>query len=432
MRSLDKHITDLVEQTGFVDTHEHLIEESTRLSGKIDVRLMPCNDWAYLFAIYAKDDLAVAGMPQADLRKFLSPEVSTDCKYELVKPYWNRIKDTGYAQALRYTFRGLYGVADLTEETVHQIAEKYIETLQPGFYAAILRRAKIDYCQVNSAERIFMETAQPNILAQDLDVIDFCRCAKLDFARVNAETGKEPTTLEAWLEIVDQYFDAFGPKAVAIKCLIAYSRRLMFSPVDEARASRLFARHSTNGVNPLSSGELTALQDFLFRYCVRKATAYGLPVKLHTGYLAGSGSMQLARVRDNAADLCDLLQDFPDTQFVLMHIGYPFEKEFIALAKQYANVRIDMCWAWIISPIASVRFLKEFLLAVPANKLFTFGGDHYAVEAIYGHACIARRGIGQAISELVSEGWIERQEAPEIIEAIMRGNALRFFPNGPA
>ncbi|MCK1272927.1 amidohydrolase family protein [Bradyrhizobium sp. 49] len=113
-----------------------------------------------------------------------------------------------------------------------------------------------------------------------------------------------------------------------------------------------------------------------------------------------------------------------------MHIGYPYEVEFIALAKHYPNVAIDMCWAWIINPAASVRFLKEFLLAVPANKSFTFGGDYVAVEPIYGHACVVRQGIAQAVSELVAEGWIAREETPDLIERIMRGNAHRFFTKG--
>lgn len=138
--------------------------------------------------------------------------------------------------------------------------------------------------------------------------------------------------------------------------------------------------------------------------------------------------MQFSRIRDNAADLCRLLLNFPDARFVLMHIGYPYQAEFIALAKQYSNAVIDMCWAWIINPAASVQFLKEFLLTVPANKIFTFGGDYSAVEPVYGHASIARQGITQAFSELVAEGWIAREETPDLIEKIMRGNALRYFP----
>jgi predicted TIM-barrel fold metal-dependent hydrolase len=139
--------------------------------------------------------------------------------------------------------------------------------------------------------------------------------------------------------------------------------------------------------------------------------------------------MPLQRLRKNASDLCPLLQDFPDTRFVLMHIGYPYQDEFIALAKHYRNVYIDLCWAWIINPMAGVRFVKEFLMAAPANKLFTFGGDYIPVEPVYGHSRIARMGLAQAITELVEESWIAAEETPALIERLMRGNALEVFPN---
>ena len=63
-----------------------------------------------------------------------------------------------------------------------------------------------------------------------------------------------------------------------------------------------------------------------------------------------------------------------------MHIDYPYQDEAIALAKHYSNVWIDMCWAWIINPAAGVRFLKEFIMAAPASKVLTFGGDYRPVE----------------------------------------------------
>lgn len=431
MMNSDRQIAQLVEETPFVDTHEHLIEESQRVSGLVDPRLMPCDDWTYLFSAYIGSDLVSAGMPATALQSFLGSNLSSEEKYKLVAPYWNRIRHTGYAQALLHTFRGLYGEDNLTSESLPRITEKYRETVRPGFYATILRRANIESCQVNSLQRIFMETEQPTLLLQDLSILPFCRCSATDFARVQAETGKQPMTLEEWLDIIDHYFATYGPKAVAVKCQIAYSRSLDFAPVSKPRASGLFARHvSAPGAgHPLGSEDFKALQDFLFRYCVEKSGECGLPVKLHTGILEGSGFMQLARIRDNAADLCRLLQDFPDTRFVLMHIGYPYQHEFIAVAKHYPNAAIDMCWAWIINPAAGVRFLKEFLMAAPTNKIFTFGGDYVAVEPIYGHALIARRGIALAISQLVAEGWIAHEETRELIHGIMRGNALEFFPN---
>lgn len=150
----------------------------------------------------------------------------------MIAPYWDRTRHTGYGRALRETFRGLYGEDDLTAET-----------LQPGFYATILKRANIESCQVNSVERIFMESEQPALLAQDLSINEFSRCNAVDLARVKAETRRYPTTLEEWLDIIDFYFATYGPKAVAVKCWIAYSRALNFAPVAKLHASRLFPRH---------------------------------------------------------------------------------------------------------------------------------------------------------------------------------------------
>ncbi|MGY4430791.1 hypothetical protein ACVWWO_003268 [Bradyrhizobium sp. F1.13.1] len=398
------------------------------LSGVLN-GFLSCDDWTYLFSAYVDSDLLVAGMPAAQRQRFFGPDLSSEAKYRLVAPYWDHIRHTGYAQAVRYTLRGLYGEDDLTAESLPRIAEKYRETVQPGFYATVLRRANVEVCQVNSLQCIFMETEQPTLLAQDLSILQFCRCSAADFARVETEIGKRASTLDEWLDIIDFYFAKYGSRAVAVKCQIAYSRALDFAYVTRAHASRLFPHHVGHRGHPLGSEDLKALQDFLFRYCIGKASECGLPVKLHTGMLGGHGLLQLARTRNNAADLCRLLLDFPETRFVLMHIGYPYEQEFIALAKHYPNVTVDMCWAWIINPAASVHFLREFLVTVPANKIFTFGGDYLAVEPIYGHACIARRGITQAVSELVAEGWIAREETPDLVERIMRGNALHFFPS---
>ncbi|MCK1272929.1 hypothetical protein IVB44_23185 [Bradyrhizobium sp. 49] len=142
--------------------------------------------WATSIGIrtYVPTDLLVAGMPAAERQSFLGPNVSSEAKYRLIAPYWDRIRHTGYAQAVRHTRRGLYGEGDLTAESLPRIAEKYRETVQPGFYAAILRRANVEGCQVNSLQRIFMETEQPALLAQDLSILQFCRCSAADFARV--------------------------------------------------------------------------------------------------------------------------------------------------------------------------------------------------------------------------------------------------------
>jgi predicted TIM-barrel fold metal-dependent hydrolase len=110
-----------------------------------------------------------------------------------------------------------------------------------------------------------------------------------------------------------------------------------------------------------------------------------------------------------------------------MHIDYPFYEDLIAVAKHYTNCYVDMCWAWIISPVASVNFLKQYLVTAPANKVLTFGGDYIAVEPVVGHVALTRKGIALALEKLVDEGWLTLDSALEMVETLLRGNARELF-----
>ena len=113
-----------------------------------------------------------------------------------------------------------------------------------------------------------------------------------------------------------------------------------------------------------------------------------------------------------------------------MHICYPYYEELISVVKHYTNAYADMCWAWIVNPIASKDFLKKYLVTAPANKILTFGGDYTPVEPVLGHATIARRGIALALSELVEEKWLSLDDALELIAPIMHGNTRNIFNLG--
>ncbi|OGG50553.1 MAG: hypothetical protein A3F84_13640 [Candidatus Handelsmanbacteria bacterium RIFCSPLOWO2_12_FULL_64_10] len=418
-------IREKVESTPLVDTHEHLIEESTRLAGPQPGGRFPCDDWAYLFYHYSLSDLISAGMTPEENARLFSMEAEPEEKWRIFEPYFERCRNTGYFQAVLRTIRDLYGEDRVDASSVGRITEKMRGMVQKGFYEEILRRrSNVASCQVNSLEGpLFMETEYPTLLYQDLSFV--AMSTGLDLKKLSGESQLPAETLDQWHRIIDWYFERYGAKAVAVKNQSAYGRRLNYEKVPKEAAAPLFARHAKG--EKLAEGEMKAVQDHLFRYCVQKATDYGLPVKLHTGYYAGANGMPLERLRQNAGDLCPILRDFPKTRFVLMHIGYPYQDEFIALGKQYTNATIDLCWAWIISPVASVRFLKEFLTTAPASKVFTFGGDYITAETVYGHSRIARMGIAQALTELVAEGWMTEREALATAERIMRGNAYEVF-----
>ncbi len=111
----------------------------------------------------------------------------------------------------------------------------------------------------------------------------------------------------------------------------------------------------------------------------------------------------------------------------VMHLCYPYYEELLAVVKQWTNAHVDMCWAWIINPVAAKDYLKKHIVSAPINKLLPFGGDYTPVEPVLGHAAIARRGIAQALAELVEEGWLKVADALELVDPILHQNARQIF-----
>jgi len=411
-----------VEETPLVDTHEHLIEEEARLQG--DHPRVRVNDWSLLFSHYLDSDLVTAGMPRAQLDVFFAKDTDPLKKWDLLEPWWPAVRNTGYGQAVEIAMRRIYGVDGLSRDTVRTIQDQYTKTIRPGYYQHLLRNiANIESCQVNSLESPFSESRQPTLLTQDISILGMHMGPNLDAYAPKA--GIKVKSLAGWHAVIDWWFEHYGPYAVAVKSQAAYSRNLDFDDVPAEEAEGPFLKRLNN--DPLTPEEKKRLEDHLFWYCARKATGHQLPVKLHTGYYAGQNGMPLDRVEKNPAAAAALCRRSPETQFVFMHIGYPYYEALISVAKHYTNAHIDMCWAWIISPVAGVNFLKQYLVTAPANKVLSFGGDYIPVEPVIGHAAIARRGIAQTLIQLVEEGWLSPDAALDLVEPIQRGNARRIF-----
>ena len=105
----------------------------------------------------------------------------------------------------------------------------------------------------------------------------------------------------------------------------------------------------------------------------------------------------------------------------------PYSDELVALAKHYRNIWVDLCWAWSIDPYTSRDFLRRFLHAVPANKLFAFGGDTGWPAATVAYAIQARREIQRALEAEIDEGYMTEKNAMAIATRIMRNNQFSCF-----
>ena len=382
-----------------------------------------------LFSPYIDSDMMSAGMSKESWDKFFSPKVDPLKKWELLEPYWPKIKNTGYGQAVQITIKELYGIDELSAKTIKKLQDQYVKTRRPGFYKRILcDMANIESCQVNYLGKPFNETQMPQLLMQDLGIIGFVKAPARVFVKLSKPSGIKVASLSDWHKVIDWWFDKYGRYAVAVKSQDAYNRDIDYDRANEKPTPAMeatFQKRLTS--QPITDAELKALQDHLFWYCVKKANEHKLPVKLHTGYYAGHNYMPLSRLSKNPASVAELCHIAPETKFVFMHICYPYYEEMIALSKYYTNAYIDMCWSWIINPVAAKDFLKKYLVTAPANKILTFGGDYIAVELVLGHATMARQGIALALSELVEEGWFTLDQALAMVDPIMHENARNLF-----
>jgi len=415
-----KKISQKVAGTPFIDTHEHLMDERERLAGKAKV-----DDWSLLFSHYFNSDLISAGMPSDAYKKFISKEVAPLDKWPLVEPYWPAVKNTGYGRNVRISLKMLYDVDELSAKTIKQVQAGYERVRRRGFYKNILcDLANIESCQVNYlGGQTFHESEMPTLLMQDISILGMTTCS--DIEGPSKPAGIVVSSLADWHRVIDWWFDKYGKYAVAVKTQHAYMRNIDFEKVTPEQAEPVFKKRLAG--QDLSPPERKLMEDHLFWYAVDKATACNLPVKLHTGYYAGENSMGIWHIRDNPLWAAELCRMSPQTKFVFMHISYPYYEEMLAIAKHYTNAYLDMCWAWIINPVASKDFLKKFIVTVPANKVLTFGGDYIPVELVLGHAVIAREGITNALTELVEEKCLTLDDALELTDVIMNGNARKLF-----
>jgi len=392
-----------VEEIRLIDTHEHLQSEQERLA--LGDRL----DFSHLLSAYVHSDLVSAGMtPTSHDRIWTMDSMGQDEKWQLIAPHWERIRHTGYAQAVRLTVQDVYGIDDLTVDTYRDVTAAMQAHNKPGVQRWLVQeKAGVEWCILHNPDGegvIYRDNADPKLFRQALAINHFL-AEKLPLAQFQVKTGIEPTSWEHFTAIMDWYFERYADQAVAIKNNCPYWRSLRFDDVAPAQAAAVFTKGYLLS-EPLTPAEVKLLQDAAFHHCLRRATDYDLPVQIHTGYQAGFRSLRVDWIRPT--DLINLFRQYPQVRFDLFHSGYPYQNEVAALVKNYPNVHVDLCWAWIIDPYATRQALRSFIGAVPIHKVFGFGGDYGMADVVYGHARIARWGVAWALAEMCrcSAHWI--------------------------
>jgi uncharacterized protein len=201
---------------------------------------------------------------------------------------------------------------------------------------------------------------------------------------------------------------------------------LAFEDFPRERVEQMFDRLRADPqlANRLSWQEKKPLQDWMFDRIAKGCAKHDLAFQIHTGFFYDTNRDV---TQANPTHLTPLIMRNPDTRFVLMHCGYPYGRDLLAMAKNLPNVVTDMCWIYIISPSFAYDFLNEAIETLPADKVLGFGGDYVIPAGSYGHAKLCRRIVSRVLADKVLSGYWSEAEALAYASNILRENPIKVF-----
>jgi hypothetical protein len=431
-----EEIYDFVKDIEIIDTHEHLPAfESLREKDTDILKEYLCQ--------YFNCDLISAGLKQSDYETVIDNQQSLMKRWALVEPYWNAARNTGYARALDISVKELYGIESICRDTIEQLNNEFMKSLDTGkgnksHYDFVLKKkSKIKVSLLHDIpsenDRIVFTS---NLKCdqkyfRSVYPVDACICPQVgeELDRIEKEYGKKICRINDWLEATEMLLDnAFRSGAVALKSALAYERTLSYERVTLNEAEEDFneilgTKHQGMYMpRVLKPGK--RFQDYMMHFTLQMANKKNLAFQFHTGIQEGNGNIVS---HSDPSLLVNLFLEYPDVKFDLFHMGYPYQHVMSALAKNFPNVLIDMCWAHILSPNASVNALMEWIDAVPLNKISAFGGDYLFVDAVVGHQHMARMNVCNALARKVEEGVIDTEWAKRIARQLFYENPCAIF-----
>lgn len=408
MNALQSELLEYLRNTPVIDTHEHLSSESLQPVENV------LGDYT---RHYFNCDLISAGMPPEYVQMLADASIDPVTKWKKVGRWWDLCRHTGYGQMLDVAVRELYGADQIDGDTVEMIEHKYQQMRKTPGYAMRLMR-----------ERLGIEHCMNNIWRLDLDSEDgfYWFMTQIDsWVAPDAKAVSGVSGIEEWARLaVDTLAEDLASRgAKGLKSTLAYSRTLQFDVPEIAQARKGFELIQ-RGAASTDGRAVMAAQNYIMHEILRFANERGLLLQIHTGYQEGNAN---TIANSNPLLLNDLLARYPNIRFDLFHIGYPYCEAAGALGKMFTNVRIDMCWAHILSPLPARRALKEYLTLMPVNKIFAFGGDCLFYDGVAGHIELARRSAAYVLAELVEEGVFTLERAKWAGRRIFYENQKEFY-----
>src|SRR4030042_4688970 len=337
-QKLKKH----VDKVRIIDTHEHLPQEKDRVGREVDAL-------SELFRHYASSALVSAGMREEDVTTIRDPSKSLYERWGVLEPWWDRIRNTGYARAIEIAARDLYEVQGICSTTYKDLSNRMRERNREGLYRWVLKdKAGIDIsilddltggCEIDR-----------DFFAPVLKIGDIVTPGNRNELEILAKQhGVRLHDFNDYVSLVRKRFDDIEGKILGIKIALAYRRAIFFEKRSYSEAEEAFNKlYKTRGFTRYipdptrkesrmvpwgpSNEELLPMQDYLVHVAIQEAEKRRLPIQIHTGLQEGNENIL---ANSNPELLVNLFMEYRDAKFDIFHGGWPFCRQLSALAKTF-------------------------------------------------------------------------------------------------
>lgn len=415
--SLAEQLCAEIEKIPCINSHSHLPSEAERLGEQLDALV-------FFKHAYPAADLRAAGMGEAEFEVVFDTARPLAERWEIFAPYWRWVRSTGYTQCILRGFCDLLGFDALTDATVEPLSAAIRGFSRPGFYREVLQQRSNIALSVLNMEDLIEVDRELFLPLPRLNRFSMLRSAQ-QVRAIERDYDAAVGDLRQYVDLIHRVCRDWKESGVAgVKMSQSYHRRMDFTERQTCDAEEVFERLMRGEYAGLESAEGRLLEDYLVFACCRAAAAVDFTIQFHQGMRAGNcGSMEGC----SPAPLAGLLRTFRQVRFDLSHAGFPYLREGAVLAKTFPNVYLNMSWIHIISPFGARLNLREWLEMVPHNKIIAFGDDLQHVEAVYGHAQMARSNFAWALAAAIEEGVMGEEVALDVARAAFRDNPAAIY-----
>lgn len=132
MDDVYKKVSKEVKKIPVIDTHEHLSSKEEGLNKDRDI----LNEY---LSHYMSSDLISAGLGYDNLKKVKDFTIPILKRWNIVEPYWERCRYTGYGRALDISVNKIYSVDGINKKTIEILNKKFKEKNKPGHFEYVLK-----------------------------------------------------------------------------------------------------------------------------------------------------------------------------------------------------------------------------------------------------------------------------------------------------